>query len=59
MVLHAAIIGAILYASMLFLGVASAVAEDRSVVLAAFILIYMVFFGHQLPVHGVNKNLAF
>jgi len=34
------------------------VAEDRSIVIAAFILIYMVMFGHGLP-GQMNKNLSF
>jgi hypothetical protein len=32
------------------------VAENRSILLAAFVLIYMILFGHGLPV-AINKNL--
>jgi hypothetical protein len=32
------------------------VAENRSILIAAFILIYMILFGHGLPV-AINKNL--
>jgi hypothetical protein len=32
------------------------VAENRSILLAAIILIYMIMFGHGLPT-SVNKNL--
>jgi hypothetical protein len=50
MVLHAAILGVISYLVMCcLLGQSSAVAEDRSVALAAVVLLYMVLFGHGLP----------
>lgn len=56
MILHSAIIGSILYLFMFYvLGQRSAVAENRSIVLAAFILIYMVVFGHGLP-KTINKD---
>ena len=32
------------------------VAENRSILLAAVILIYMIVFGHCLP-NSINKNL--
>ena len=32
------------------------VAENRSIVIAAFILIYMIVFGHGMPT-SINKNL--
>ena len=35
-----------------------AVAEDRSLVIAAFVLIYMILFGHALP-GQINKNVSF
>jgi hypothetical protein len=55
MVVHAALIGIVLYAIMVLgLGQSRPVAENRSIVLAACILIYMVVFGHGLPLH-VNK----
>ena len=50
MVLHAIIVGLISYVVMCcLLGQRSAVAEDRSVALAAAVLLYMVLFGHGLP----------
>jgi hypothetical protein len=38
------------------LGQKQAVAENRSILLAAFALIYMILFGHGLP-GSINKNL--
>ena len=50
MVLHCAIIGAVLYAVMVFaLHQSAAVAENRSILIAAVLLIYMSVFGHGLP----------
>ena len=50
MVLHSAIIGAVLYAIMAFLLHQSpAVAENRSICIAAAVLIYMILFGHGMP----------
>jgi hypothetical protein len=58
MFIHAAFIGAVLYFSMVYLLKQSPeVAEDRSILLAAFILVYMVMFGHGAPTH-INKNVA-
>ena len=57
MILHSAIIGSILYLFMFYvLRQRSAVAENRSIVLAALVLIYMVVFGHGLPT-SINKDL--
>jgi hypothetical protein len=57
MVLHSLMIGVLLYIVMVFiLKQNSAVAENRSIILAALILIYMVLFGHGLP-RNMNKNL--
>jgi len=57
MFLHSIIIGVLLYLFMIFvLGQKQVVAENRSFVLAALILIYMIFFGHGLPT-SINKNL--
>ena len=57
MVLHSAIIGILLYLFMIFiLGQNQIVAENRSILLAAMILIYMILFGHGLPT-SINKNL--
>jgi hypothetical protein len=50
MVLHCAIIGAVLYAVMVFvLHQSAAVAENRSILIAAAVLIYMIVFGHGMP----------
>ena len=57
MVLHSAIIGIVLYLFMVFvLGQNKLVAENRSVLISAFVLAYMVLFGHGLP-NKINKNL--
>jgi len=57
MLLHSVIIGILLYLIMIFvLGQKQIVAENRSIVLAALVLIYMIVFGHGLPT-SINKNL--
>ena len=57
MVLHSVIIGILLYLIMFYiLKQKQMVAENRSIVLAALILIYMISFGHGLPT-SINKNL--
>jgi len=57
MFLHAVLIGIVLYIAMVYgLGQRQAVAENRSIVLAALVLIYMIVFGHGLP-GPINKNL--
>lgn len=57
MILHALIIGVILYIFMVFvLGQKSIIAENRSIIISAVILIYMVLFGHGLP-SSLNKNI--
>ncbi len=57
MLLHSAIIGILLYIFMVFiLGQNENVAENRSILLGAVILIYMIVFGHGLPT-SINKNL--
>ena len=57
MLLHSVIIGILLYLFMIFiLGQKQAIAEDRSILLAALILAYMIMFGHGLPT-SINKNL--
>jgi hypothetical protein len=57
MLLHSIIIGVLLYAFMIYiLGQNPAVAENRSILFASFILIYMILFGHGLPI-AINKNL--
>jgi hypothetical protein len=57
MLLHSAIIGILLYLFMIFiLGQNEVIAENRSILLSAVILIYMIVFGHGLPT-SINKNL--
>ena len=57
MLLHSVIIGILLYLFMIFiLGQKQTVAENRSILLAALILVYMILFGHGLPTH-INKNI--
>jgi len=57
MLLHSVIIGVLLYVFMFFiLEQKQSVAENRSILLAAIILIYMIMFGHGMPT-SVNKNL--
>lgn len=58
MLVHSVIIGLILFLIMRFiLGQSVSVAEDRSVLLGAIVLIYMVLFGHRLP-GTINRNVA-
>ena len=55
MVLHSVIIGAVLFLIMIFgLGQQNAVAERRSILIAAAVLVYMILFGHGLPLK-LNK----
>ena len=50
MLLHSVIIGIFLYLFMFFiLGQPQNVAENRSMLSAALVLIYMIIFGHRLP----------
>jgi hypothetical protein len=57
MLLHSVIIGLVLYFVMIYLlKQRAAVAENRSILISAFILIYMILFGHGLP-KSINKNL--
>ena len=57
MLLHSAVIGVILYVIMVYvLKQRQVVAENRSIVLAAIVLIYMVMFGHGMPTK-VNSDL--
>lgn len=55
MLLHSVMIGIVLYVIMIFgLGQQQIVAENRSILIASGVLIYMILFGHGLPVH-LNK----
>lgn len=57
MLLHAVIIGVVLYLLMLYvLKQRAIVAENRSILIAALVLVYMILFGHGLPT-SVNKSL--
>jgi len=55
MLLHSVVIGVILYLVMVFgLGQKANVAENRSILIASCVLIYMILFGHGLPIK-INK----
>jgi hypothetical protein len=57
MFLHSLLIGIVLYFIMtLILGQKQSIAENRSILLAAITLAYMILFGHGLPT-SINKNL--
>jgi hypothetical protein len=57
MLLHSIIIGLVLYFFMIFiLEQKQVVAENRSILIASLILVYMIIFGHNLPT-SINKNL--
>jgi hypothetical protein len=57
MLFHSIIIGLILYMFMIYLlGQQQSVAENRSILISAFVLIYMIMFGHGLPTK-INQNL--
>ena len=57
MVVHSLLIGVLLYLFMVFaLGQKPVVAENRSILIASALLIYMILFGHGLP-GPINKNL--
>jgi len=57
MILHAIIIGIVLYLIMFYaLGQNQVKAETRSALLAGLALIYMLLFGHKLPT-SLNRNL--
>ena len=55
---HSVFIGIFLYAFMRFVFKQKPeVAEDRSILLGSFVLIYMVLFGHRLPSYSINRNI--
>ena len=57
MAFHGLIIAIILYVIMVFLlKQQPIVAENRSIVIGALIVIYMILFGHGLP-GPINKNI--
>jgi hypothetical protein len=57
MVLHSLVIGVVLYMLMVFIfNQNPRIAENRSILIASAILIYMLLFGHGLPTK-INKDL--
>lgn len=57
MFLHAIIIAVLLYIFMIFvLKQSKIVAENRSILIGALVLIYMILFGHRLPT-SINRNI--
>ena len=57
MFIHSAIIAAVLYIIMKFgLKQSEMMAQDRSILIGALALVYMILFGHGLPTH-INKNI--
>jgi hypothetical protein len=56
MLLHSIIIGVFIYIFMIYLGQNQKIAENRTILLSALILIYMIVFGHGLPT-SINKDL--
>jgi uncharacterized membrane-anchored protein len=57
MVLHSVVIGLVLYMLMVFVfNQSPKMAEYRSVLITAVVLIYMILFGHGLPTR-LNKDL--
>lgn len=59
MFLHSAFIAVLLYVVMRFvLGQRASMAEDRSILLGAVALIYMLLFGHGMPsIRSMNPRL--
>ena len=56
MLLHSVIIGILLYLFMFYiLGQEQPVAENRSILLASLVLIYMILFGHGMPTSTINN----
>ena len=56
MLLHSLVIGVLLYLFMIFvIGQKQAVAENRSILIGALALVYMILFGHGLPT-SINKD---
>jgi hypothetical protein len=57
MMVHSLFIGIFLYLFMVFaVGQNPMIAENRSILIASVILIYMILFGHGLP-GPINRNL--
>ena len=57
MIVHSVLIAILLYVFMVFvLGQKQVVAENRSILLGALVLAYMMLFGHGLP-SSINRIL--
>ena len=57
MYIHSVIIAVVLYVIMKFiLKQPEMMAQDRSILMGALALVYMILFGHGLPTH-INKNI--
>lgn len=57
MLMHSVIIGVLLYLFMIYiLGQNQMIAENRSILIAALVLAYMILFGHGLP-GKINADL--
>lgn len=57
MLFHSLVIAIILYLAMVFIFKQNrAVAENRSILMGAVVVIYMILFGHGLP-GRINKNI--
>ena len=56
MFVHSLLIGLCIYGIMLYLGQPQIIAENRSILISAVLLIYMILFGHGLP-RSINKNI--
>jgi len=57
MLLHSVIIATLMYLGMVYiLNQKHNIAENRSLLMGAFALIYMILFGHGLPTN-INKYL--
>jgi TRAP-type C4-dicarboxylate transport system permease small subunit len=57
MCFHTLIIAILLYIVMKYgLKQSSRIAEDRTILISSLILVYMILFGHGLPM-SINKNI--
>lgn len=56
MLVHSLLIGLCIYGIMIYLGQPQIIAENRSILISAVLLIYMILFGHGLP-RSINKNI--
>ena len=57
MYIHSVIIAVVLYVIMKFiLKQPEMMAQDRSILMGALALVYMILFGHKLPTH-INTNI--